>query len=767
MYEEMLMNDQIIKSGITQNTPLGKKGFFHNSLFEAKEAFGPNVKVVKIDDYVKNDFKGSPIVNALQGKWTTEAIADGFTNTSRIQDFMRGEMDGPLGKTASWLYRNLMLLPKAVSQYNKTILSVPTQIKNSLTNLLFSLANGTIFENPQIIAQAAKRAGMSTQFTIGSPLSNEQYRKYIRLGVAETGAAKGDLDAILRDTKLSANGNLGTDSILTPLVKSLGKTGELAKKGLKVAETAYITSDNLVKIFNFEVEVARRGAAYAKAGVKKTTDELEKEAAEIVKNTVQNYSRVGQFVRLSRGLPVGNFMSFPSEIFRTSGGIVEQILKDLKDPITGSINPITSTNIMKGIAMKRLMGSTITLGAIPYALIDGVNAINGVSDEEANAASDFVAPWAKDSKKIFMRNSETGELYFMDYSKMNVYDTLQRPFATLLRNIQSGVDQEKPLMTGFVKGVAEAAGSISSPFVEPSIWTEAFMDVWSRGGRTPEGKILYTDETPTGEKLQRITMHLAEALAPSYRPFTRTYQAITETPGKGGEQYEVPYELAGIFGMRAEKIDPLKTMAFYISDFQEGERNSRREFTGGPEGLLTGEIKTPKDLIERYFVANKALFGVQQKMSNHLKNAEVLGVARNNMSNLFKTRGLSEDTVTNLYRDKFDPFFPSEGIIDRFAEISRTTGQPNPFIEAQGTLRSMERDFSRQSLDKRFAPQIQNYIPSLSEDVQPLNTPMPNVSILTPPVQQFAGLQNGLTPTENALLSPEEQRIRLRQRGLA
>ena len=43
-------------------------------------------------------------------------------------------------------------------------------------------------------------------------------------------------------------------------------------------------------------------------------------------------------------------MSFPSEVFRTSGGIVEQILKDLKDPITGSINPITSTNIMKGIA---------------------------------------------------------------------------------------------------------------------------------------------------------------------------------------------------------------------------------------------------------------------------------------------------------------------------------------------------------------------------------------------------------------------------------
>ena len=767
MYERMVIDDQVIKANVTKDTPLGKKGFFHDRKLDAIDAFGPNVKIVQIDNYVKNDFKGSPVVNALQGKWTTEAIAEGFSNTSKIQDFMRGENLGPLGKTLSWMYRNLILLPKAVSQYDKTILTPSTQIKNALTNPLFSLANGTIFESPEVLAQALKRAGMSTQFTVGSPMSNEQYRKYLRLGIAETGAPKGDLDAILRDVKISPNGNIGTDSYLTPLVKSLGKAGQLAKKGLNVFDTAYVTSDNFIKIFNFEVEVARRGRAYAKAGTKKTIDELEEEAAEIVKNTVQNYSRVGEYVKLSRGLPVGNFMSFPSEIFRTGVGIAQQILKDLKDPITGSINPITSTNIMKGIAMKRLIGSTTALGVIPYAVIDGINAINGVSDGEAKAASDFVAPWSKDSRKVFMRNPETGELYYQDYSKMNVYDTLQRPFATLLRNIQEGVDKEKPLMDGFIKGIVEASSNIASPFIEPSIWSEAFADVTYRGGRTPEGKILYTDETPTNERVQRTIMHLADALAPSFKPFERTYQAITKTPGKGGEIYEVPYEFAGIFGIRAQKIDPVKTMSFYISDYQDSERNSKREFTGGPEGLLTGEIKTPKDLIERYFIANKALFGAQQKMSNHLKNAEVLGVARNNLSSLFKTRGLSEETVNDLYRDKFNPFFPSEGIIDRFSEISRTTGQPNPFIEAQGTLRSMERDFSRQSLDKKFTPQIQNYIPSLSGNIEPLNTSMPNASILTPPINQVAGLQNGLTPTENAYLNDSEKQMRLKQRGLA
>jgi len=293
------------------------------------------------------------------------------------------------------------------------------------------------------------------------------------------------------------------------------------------------------------------------------------------------------------------------------------------------------------------------------------------------------------------------------------------------------------------------------------------MDVWSRGGRTPEGKILYTDETPNGEKIQRILMHLTEALAPSYKPFVRTYQAITGQPGKGGEQYEVPYEFAGIFGMRAEKIDPERTLGFYITDFQEGERNSRREFTGGVEGVLSGEPKTAKDVIERYYVANKVLFGVQQKMANHLKNAEVLGFDRSTLSSLFKTRGLSANTVNDLYTEKFNPFFPSEGIIERFSEISRRTGQPNPFMEAQDTLRQMERDFSQQNLNRLFTPKLQNYIPSLSEERAPLNTPSPNAAVLAPPVSRTAVSQSGLTPTEVVLLSPAEQQIRLKQRGLA
>ena len=44
--------------------------------------------------------------------------------------------------------------------------------------------------------------------------------------------------------------------------------------------------------------------------------------------------------------------------------------------------------------------------------------------------------------------------------------------------------------------------------------------------------------------------------------------------------------------------------------------------------------------------------------------------------------------------------------------------------------------------------------------------PMPNPAIIGQSQFQQPGTSKGLTPTELALLSPEEQQMRLRQRGL-
>src|SRR6056300_40221 len=482
LFDEILDTDDAMKAAAKSDTPLGQRGFFHGSPLAAKRAFGPEADIVPMDDYVKEYFKDGVLINRLANTYTTREIAEGFTNVSNIQNWMRGEAEGQgaLGKTFSWAWRNLLLTPKAGAQYAKTILSIPTHIRNFLSSSAFALANGTVGPG---FGKAMSRAFGSVQ--VGGPrkpISQERYREYLELGITNTNVRLGDLRNLMKDVRFG-EGNIATDSILKPMINTLGKkTSRGIKKGAKFMQDMYVAEDDIWKIVGYETQLLQRGNAYKKAGIKISDDALKKEVATIVQDTIPNYAKVGEFVRAARMSPFGNFMSWPSEVFRTGTGIFRQIIKDMKDPLTGKINPITSKNPMKGEGMKRLVGITAATAAIPYGLIKGSQAIFGVSNEEADAARDFVAPWAVDSQKIYMRDPETDDIYYIDWSKNNVYDTLTRPFQSVLTNIQQGIEDEEVLLKGFMRGIAEAAGQTASPFISESIYTEAFTDIFIREG---------------------------------------------------------------------------------------------------------------------------------------------------------------------------------------------------------------------------------------------------------------------------------------------
>jgi hypothetical protein len=766
LFDEILDTDDAMKAAAKSDTPLGQRGFFHGSPLIAKRAFGPDADIVPMDDYVKEYFKDGVLINRLANTWTTREIAEGFTNVSNIQNWMRGEAEGQgaLGKTFSWAWRNLLLTPKAGAQYAKTILSIPTHIRNFLSSSAFALANGTVGPG---FGKAMSRAFGSVQ--VGGPrkpISQERYREYLELGITNTNVRLGDLRNLMKDVRFG-EGNIATDSILKPMINTLGKkTSRGIKKGAKFMQDMYVAEDDIWKIIGYETQLLQRGNAYKKAGVKISDDALKKEVAAIVQDTIPNYAKVGEFVRAARMSPFGNFMSWPSEVFRTGTGIFRQIIKDMKDPLTGKINPITSKNPMKGLAMKRLIGTTLAMGAIPYGLIKGSQAMFGVSNEEADAANDFVAPWAKDSQKIYLRDPETDDLYYINWSQNNVYDTLTRPFQTVLRSIQEGVEDEEVLLKGFVQGIAEAAGQTASPFISESIYTEAFMDIWFREGRTREGRQLYNDQTPEPEKIATIMQHLSKTLMPTTQPFQRTIKGFTGAPGKGGEIYEVPKELAGIFGFRPIKVDPEKSLGFKLFEYQKAISDSRKLFTGEIDPT---EMKTAQDVIERYYIANKQIFNARKKMLNTIDNARTIGISPTKTYEIFDKRNLKSE-YNELTAGVFDPFFPSEGLQERFQDLAQRAGIANVFFEAEPTLRAMNAAMQSLTLFDEFDLDLQDFLPDSDPEGQsalPL-TPMPNQQVVQTAAMPAAGVMNqGLTPVENALLSEEEKQIKLRSRGLA
>ena len=352
----------------------------------------------------------------------------------------------------------------------------------------------------------------------------------------------------------------------------------------------------------------------------------------------------------------------------------------------------------------------------------------------------------------------------MDYSKNNVYDTLTRPFQVLLNSIQEGIEDEEVLLKGFTEGIAIAAGQVAEPFVSESMFTEAFMDIWARNGMTQEGVELYSEQTPTAEKYQRIFEHLGKTLMPTTKPFQRLGKAFTKTPSQTGEFFEIGPEMAGIMGWRPVKVEPEKALGFYIYDFQRGISKARKEFTGGPEGLLKGGPKTPQDVIERYFVANKGMFEVQKEMLRHFQNAQKIGLSRRQITKALEKRGIPESTIDDLFKGDFKFYYPSEDIQQRFKDISREAGIPNPFLQARGIIKGMRNVFKGLSLYRDFPVELSDFMPPSNAYDDQSKVPTPPLGNTPTPVKtasntQQINPQTNLTRTEEALLSPTEKVI--------
>jgi hypothetical protein len=256
---------------------------------------------------------------------------------------------------------------------------------------------------------------------------------------------------------------------------------------------------------------------------------------------------------------------------------------------------------------------------------------------------------------------------------------------------------------------------------------------------------------------------LGEALVPSYKQGLRLIQATTETPTGRGELLDVGPEIAGFMGLRAIKVDPLQSMGFKISEYQSGIRDARREFTGGFFGLLRGGPIKENDVIQKFYASNQARFNVQKEMFKDINAAEELGVETSQLGTEFRDRQISSSTFLKLKDGRFDPYYPSQDIRDRFREIADDLGDVNVFPEVAPILREMREDFRELELDGAFDINLSDY---LLEDIGVAPIP-PQVATATPIVQPPPPVAQGqqLTDTQLALLSPEEQIIALRNKN--
>ncbi len=211
-------------------------------------------------------------------------------------------------------------------------------------------------------------------------------------------------------------------------------------------------------------------------------------------------------------------------------------------------------------------------------------------------------------------------------------------------------------------------------------------------------------------KLQKSLRHLVKAQMPfSFDQFKRLDQSIKEvdviTRGKYdeyGQEYEFGDEFAGLFGFRAVNVNPERTIKFKVADYKKGVRQAGSLFTR--ETLKGGPIE-PREIVDAYINANRALFNVKKKMKSDLDAAITLGISDQAYN---RNVDISAAEKSAIEQGIFRPYVPSANVRQAFQENASALGVNNPYIDAASAINDIRAELSGLSLDDPAFPNIDN-----------------------------------------------------------
>ena len=724
----------------------GKKPLFAETADEARLLFGDDFQQIRIDQAktLSVAAKGGS-VNPLNELYTTPGIAKALEGTSLSFD-----KAGILGQ----LYQSLVLYPKGLSQIAKTILSPVTHVRNFVSAGAFATANG-IIPNPEAIRTAYQ--ALQTPLK-GTRMQNDLYEELLKLGVVNSNVRLGDLTRLLEDVNFGET--MTSDKGMRMLLKPLSKLKQ-------VSQDLYTAEDDFWKIASWATEKARiekefankgitRGMTIKRNGADVVVDEqfFKEEAADIVKNNIPNYDYVSDFVKSLRKLPIGNFVSFPAEIARTGTNIVRRGLREINETIT--LPDGTVVKPFETLGYTRLFGFGATVAAVPYATQKAFQAIYDVTDEEREAIRRYVADWSKNSTILPIKD-KNGNFKYIDFSHANAYDTLVRPVQTVINAVADGRTDEDGIMDDFLAGTFISMKEFAQPFISESIWTEAVTDLIARGGETREGFRVFNPQDLPGDKATKIMKHLVRAQMPfSFEQLKRLDRSIESvdvlTKGKFdeyGQQFEFGDEFQGLFGFREVKVNPERGLDFKIADYQRGVRQSRQLFTR--ESLRGGPVE-PRDIVNAYINANRALFNVRKEFKGDIDAARILNISDDAFRS--STARLSNVDVATIDNNTFRPINISADIRLAFRENADRLGLADPLDTASSVIQDIQSQMRDVSLNDSEFPFFENPLLPILQD-----TPATPTSLNLPGIDSNIVNNPGAAGSFSNLTTAEKLRI--------
>ena len=656
----------------------------------------------------------NPIKDAARsvgGYHTSSSIAQSLAGVENYTDFL---VNLPLYKT--------FLMGKAGTQIGKTILSPVTQIRNFTSAAFFALHNGHM-GNPFGLAKGnfsfadVLKQHIDEVFPEG--LTNKDLKKLAleasrknELGVTSGSVVQKEIDDLLKDVTKDGAAYKTTEDIFNKIFQS-----PVFKKTYNKAQDFYTKGDDIWKDYGYRFTLSQLGKAFdgkpndaatikliEKAhlqvfgrrpnvtdefGKLKSKDELLEEfSAEYIKNTYPNYQYVPTAVKELRRLPIGNFISFPAEILRTSGNLIQLTAREM------AINTGDAAvdAYFRQMGSRRLIGQMAGYATGPALAAYSLKAL-GITDKQADALKeDNVAEWNKFSDLIIIekeRKTEAGGIEnvkyrYLNFAYQNPYDYIRAPFYSFFGRMAAGKKMEEEDMNRFVNSSFEAFRSLFEPFIDEAILTERIGDLVLRGGRTRRGSLVFDENDEIGDRLAKGFGHIVKGVSPGVlTQVSNVASAVAQDETRYGKQYKLGDELLALLsGIRVYEADIKNNLNYAINDFRRANFINKRN----AGTLIFAANVTPNTITSAYQEYLDESYKAYKKGRKTIDDAVELGMKESDVFRLFRQRKVQKDIINTLITKKFIPpdymtFFNDQ----RFQSIMLNRREPNlfPFRELQ------------------------------------------------------------------------------------
>ena len=742
-----------------------KEGWLFRSAEEAIAAGVVDPKVIgprlpglgKLNSKISETYGGEDIVNSIVG------------TTGLLDNMLKNE-----------IYQGLIAY-KAMVQSGKTVYSPATQTRNFGSAAFFPLQSGHIGGSASV--QDAFKIMLDDIFGAGKTVNEQdlidRITRKIELGVLDENVVVSELKDILKDLKSSK-------------FKSLSALTERVDK-TKISDTAtrlYAGGDNVWKWYGHEFvmsqikngfknvdELVEQYKKVFKTDINPATLEegIEQYAATLIRETYPTYSKVPKLIQLIRRIPfVGNFVSFPAEILRTTFTTSALAAKH-----------IASDNAtLRELGYRTLMGQFITYGGIGAGLNHIGHAMTNVTTQQIDDIKQYFAPeFMRFSDLVPITNIDKGVVKVFDNSRYFPYDLITSTVGNLMTRMFTQKEQLDPdkIETDMFKDIYNYTGPFADlaggTLLGTAIGYEPAL-TFLTGGRTKTGSRIYSDTDTSVEKFDKMFAYTFETINPGFiRTAQNMYKSFAGMLTGTGQPIKPEDEIFKLFGGSAVTIDVPGSFRYQVSNLKSSFREPKVA-----EDFFRPDFRNSDQLDREYNDMNEEAFREQYEFYKIVRAALRSDLmSRNEIRKILEDR-VGKTTTMNILMGKFTPLtYSKDALESRYENVRR--GNPDeilnrfeflPFPKLDNTKRKWERmrfeDYERKLKEPEVdqdKPQAKRLLPtkapreSIAENVNPVpDTGTPSVS----PVANNVNPTTGLTTTETALLSPGDQAIRQKQR---